>query len=141
MAATKNVLHGSPSAADLLELGVTGGHLKVAAGVDFLLKDVGPVVAAGNDQTNAAALPYTINVVSGADDAKGVILPAAAIGLVRIVFTSEDTVGLIVYPGAADTINGGTHTTGSVTIENHTMAIFVAESAVNWIAHYTVHAH
>ena len=137
MAATKNILHGSPSAADSLELGVSSGITQVASGCDLKLLDIGTVAATGTDQTDAAELIHTINNVTGANATVGVILPTAVAGLVRMVYTPTATHALLIYPGAADSINGGTHTTGSVSIAAKSLAVFVASSTSNWVARYT----
>ena len=51
----------------------------------FIFNDIDAVAAAGSAQNDAAELTGVVNVVSAADGTKGVILPAAAAGLVRIV--------------------------------------------------------
>ena len=137
MAATKNILAGSPSAADTLELGASGGIVQGASGCDLMLLDIGTIAAAGSDQTDAAALIHTINNVSGANGTVGVILPTAVAGLVRYVYTPTATHALLIYPGADDSINGGTHTTGAVSIAAKSLAAFVAISTSNWVARYT----
>lgn len=135
MAATKNVIEATSSST--LEVGADSQAIHFASGSDLKLLDVGSVAAAGSDQTDAAALTYTVNNVTGADGTVGVILPTAVAGMVRIVYTPTSTNALLIYPGADDSINGGTATTGSVSIAAKSLAIFVALSASNWVARYT----
>ena len=90
------------------------------------------VAAAGAAATTAtAATVYGVIVATGADGTKGIKLPTAAAGKVAIV---KNTVAQIlkVYPGTDDKINGGTATTGSLSMAASTSAVFVAYDAENW---------
>ena len=90
------------------------------------------VAAAGAAATTAtAATVYGVIIATGADGTKGVKLPTAAAGKVAIV---KNTVAQIlkVYPGTDDKINGGTATTGSLSMAASTSAVFVAYDAENW---------
>ena len=90
------------------------------------------VAAAGAAATTATAAPvYGVIVATGADGTKGIKLPTAAAGKVAIV---KNTVAQIlkVYPGTSDKINGGTATTGSLSMAASTSAVFVAYDAENW---------
>ena len=49
-----------------------------------------------------------VNVVTGADGTKGVILPAAIAGIQVDVYSSVATNGLKIYPASGDDINDGT---------------------------------
>ena len=89
------------------------------------------VAAAGNDNTNAAALGAGINIVSAADGTKGVILPAAVAGKVVIVKGTAAAI-LKVYPASGDQINELTVTTGALSMASKTAAIFVAADATTW---------
>lgn len=66
---------------------------------------VATVAAAGTNQGNAAALSLGFNLVTGADDTKGVVLPAAVAGSVVIIKVG-DGADLKVYPASGDVING-----------------------------------
>lgn len=73
-----------------------------------LIGGVAAVAAAGSAQADAGALTGAINVVSAADDAKGVVLPTslAESDVVVVVNTVSNKV-LKVYPPLAGAINGG----------------------------------
>ena len=138
MAATKNVIAGSPSAADTLELGVSGGYVQVAAGVDFYLADVGPITgSATNTQAGGTALSYTINNVTSGADTHAVTLPVAVVGMVRIVYVGTGAFCINIFPNVGASINGGTGD-ASIAIKEKTWAIFIAVSTTNWISQYTV---
>lgn len=94
------------------------------------------VAAAGSAQGDAAALTGKVNIVTGSDGTKGVILPSAQAGLEVTVYNSVATNGLKVYPATSDDINDGT-VNAAVTIEGKTMAIFKALDATTWGAIYT----
>ena len=138
MAATKNVIAGSPSAADTLELGVTGGYVQVAAGVDFYLADVGAITASATDtQAAGTALSYTINNVTSGADTHAVTLPTAVVGMVRIVYVGTGAYAVKIYPASGAAINGGSGD-AAIAIKEKTWAIFIAVSTTNWISQYTV---
>jgi hypothetical protein len=65
---------------------------------------VATVAATGADQSGAAAITTGFTLVTGADDAKGVKLPAAAAGLMCIIKVG-DGADLKVYPNTDDAIN------------------------------------
>ncbi|HYH63686.1 MAG TPA: hypothetical protein VD866_03215 [Urbifossiella sp.] len=94
------------------------------------------VAAAGSAQGDAAALSDGLNVVSGADGTKGVILPEAVAGRRVSVYTSDATNGLKVYPATGDDVNDGT-TNAAVTIEGKTHSIFEAVDDTTWAAVFT----
>jgi hypothetical protein len=50
----------------------------------------------------------------------------------RFTIVNQAAAILLVYPFTADTINGGTHTSGYVSIPATTVAVFTAVSAVDW---------
>jgi hypothetical protein len=100
------------------------------------LGDFAEVTAAGSAQGDAASLTGVVNVVAGADNTKGVVLPAAAEGLTCVVYSSVATNGLKVYPATGDDINDGTTNT-AVTIEGETLAIFLALDDTTWSAMFT----
>lgn len=102
--------------------------------------ELGNVAAAGNSQGTATALSYVVNNVTAADGTKGVVLganPGATASRIQIVYNSVATNGLVVYPPASGTINGGS-ANAAVTIEGKTLALFFSTDATNWAAIYTV---
>ena len=124
--------------ATLQTLTVTGA-LTASGGVTGALTGnvtlpVAAVAAAGNDNTNAAAITaYGVVHATGADGTKGVKLPAAAAGKVVIIKNSDAANAILkVYPGASDKINSGTATTGSLNMAAKTAAMFVAIDDVDW---------
>ncbi len=98
-----------------------------------------PVAATGSVIGNAAALSAGFQVVTGADDTKGVVLPAAAPGKVVEVYSSQATNGLKVYPPVNGTVNDGSANT-AVTIEGKSLARFIGTSATNWAASFVTNA-
>lgn len=105
----------------------------------FLLTSIASVNAAGTVIANATALTGTVNVVAGADDAKGVVLPAAVAGQIILVYSSQATNGLKVYAPVNSSINGGTANT-AIVIEGKSLALFVPTNATNYAAIFTVNA-
>ena len=89
------------------------------------------VAAAGTDQTNGAAVTTGFTLVSAADATKCIILPTAVAGSVCIIKNADAAV-LPIFPFAADTINGLTHTTGSLDIAASTSVMLVAYDATDW---------
>ena len=97
------------------------------------------VTAAGNSLATAGSISATggsLVVVSGADNTKGVVLPALAdVPAGQLFMIQNNTAGqtLEVYPAAADTI--GTVGDGlPVTIAALSMLICVKADATQWIA-------
>jgi hypothetical protein len=122
-------LQGGPSHSDTLILGAASEILRFGS--------TGAVTPAGTDHTNGGTLIYTVNVVTGADNTKGVVLPVpAAAGQIAIVYSATATNGLKVYPGLAGTINGGS-ANAAVTIEGKTAAICVSTDTANWAVVFT----
>lgn len=99
------------------------------------------VTAAGSVIGNAASISSTLglSIVAGADDTKGVVLPAAQIGKEIKVYNNQATNGLKVYPPVNSTINGGS-ANAAITIEGLTLAIFVGTSTTNWAAMFTANS-
>jgi hypothetical protein len=98
---------------------------------------VATVSGAGTDQTDAAAVTAPFTVVDNNDGTVGVILPTAVAGKVVEVYAALTTNALKIYPPTGGSINGGTATTGSISIEGMSVATFVGTSATNWGAIYT----
>lgn len=100
---------------------------------------VGTATATGSNQGDAAALgTAVVQVVSAGDDTKGVILPTAAAGDLRIVLNSGSA-GLKIYPNTDDKINNGS-ADAAITILENTLAILVATAADNWGAIFTANS-
>lgn len=94
---------------------------------------VATVAAAGANQGNAAAIATGFTLVSAADATKGVILPAAAAGLICFVKNNAAAV-LKVYPNTSDAINA-IAADGAFSMASLTSCIFIAYDAVTW---YTI---
>lgn len=98
------------------------------------------VAAAGSVIGNATALGSVgVSTVSGADDAKGVVLPAAARGKVHFVYSNQATNGLKVYPPVNGSINDGT-ANAAVVIEGKSLAVFVGTNSTNWASIFTANS-
>jgi len=89
------------------------------------------VAADGSANTDAAAVTEGFTLVTAADGTKGVILPSAVAGMQCILKNAESS-NLKVYPGASDKINGGTATTGSLTLAADTSCLLVAYDTTDW---------
>ncbi len=82
---------------------------------------------------NATALTHAVNQVAAADDAKGVRLSGLS---AQIVWSSQATNGLKVYPPVNSTINGGS-ANAAIVIEGLSMALCVPTNATNIAVQYT----
>lgn len=90
------------------------------------------VAAAGADQSGATAMTAALNVVTGADGAKGVALPAAAVGYGTVLVYNSDASGnLLVYPASGDDINDNTANV-HVLLAGKSIGLFVALDAATW---------
>lgn len=120
--------------ATLQTLTVTGALTASSGITGNVTLPVAAVAAAGNDNTNAAAITaYGVVHATGADGTKGVKLPAAAAGKVVIIKNADAANAILkVYPGASDKINSGTATTGSLNMAAKTAAMFIAIDDVDW---------
>lgn len=100
--------------------------------------EAGTAAAAGSAQGDATALGSAaiVHAVTGGDGTKGVKLPTAVAGDVKIVLNSG-AAGLKIYPNTDDKINNGS-ANAAITILKDTMAILVATAADNWAAVFTV---
>jgi len=98
------------------------------------LLGVSAVTAAGSSISDAAALANGINIVTGADGTKGVILPVAVAGMQVIV--KGVTAGVLkVYPQASSVINALSASAAISLASGAVPAIFVASSTTQW---YTI---
>jgi hypothetical protein len=86
--------------------------------------------AAGSTQANATALAEGLNVVSGADATKGVVLPTAVAGATVIVKSTAGAV-LKIYPATGGTINA-LSANGALSIAASTSVMLVASSTTQW---------
>lgn len=89
------------------------------------------ITAAGSAQGDAAQMYHGLNVVTGADGTKGVILPTALAGM--IVYVKGVTAGVLkVYPKTGGTINA-LSANGAISLASGaTPAIFIASSSTQW---------
>lgn len=94
---------------------------------------VATVAAAGSLKTDAAALTADLNIVTAADNAKGVALPAAVAGDEITVVNTVTNKTLLVYPKDSDdaSINGGT-TDAAVEVGPGKSAKFVCLDGTHW---------
>lgn len=90
------------------------------------------LAATGTVITNAAAITSRFTIVSGADNAVGVQLPAAKPGDVYLVYSSVASNGLKVYPQTNGAINNGS-ANAAFAMEGQTLHMFVASTALNWL--------
>jgi hypothetical protein len=103
--------------------------------------DVANAAALGTVIGNATQLSHAINIVTGANDAAGVILPVAAPGK-RVEVYNQDTNGthgLKCYPAVNSSINNAA-ANAAVNIEGWTLARFVGLSSTLWASSFTVNA-
>ena len=104
----------------IVELNATTNLLAVSA-----------VTAAGSAIGDAAQLSQGLNVVTGADGTKGVILPVAVPGMQVIV--KGVTAGVLkVYPKSGSTINALSAIAAISLASGAIPAVFVASSATQW---------
>jgi predicted RecA/RadA family phage recombinase len=92
----------------------------------------GTVAAAGSVQGDAAALAEGFNLVTAADDTKGVLLPSAVAGMVVIVKSSVSNKILKVWPATGDAINAIAANSAMSLASGPTVAMFVAYDATTW---------
>lgn len=135
----------SSGAANQLGVGTYAGMCVEASGSgdDYAIVDlnvqsnllaVSAVTAAGSVIGDAAQLSQGLNVVTGADGTKGVILPTAVPGMQVIV--KGVTAGVLkVWPKTGATINALSASAAMSLASGATPAIFVASSATQW---YTI---
>lgn len=95
------------------------------------LMAVSSITAAGSLISDAGQLTSGLNLVTGADGTKGVILPVAVPGAVVII--KGLTAGVLkVYPKASSTING-LSASGALSVTTGLMPLtFIASSATQW---------
>jgi predicted RecA/RadA family phage recombinase len=129
-------------AANQLGVGTYAGLAAEAtiSGADYAVVDlnaasnligVAAVTAAGSTSADAGQLSTGLNVVTGADGTKGVILPVAVPGMQVIV--KGVTAGVLkVYPVTSSTINALTASAALSLATGAIPVILVASSATQW---------
>jgi predicted RecA/RadA family phage recombinase len=88
-------------------------------------------VAATGTGSGDGPVATGFTLVSAANGTKAVTLPTAAAGKVCII-KNNAAANLLVFPNTADKIDGGTATTGSLTMAQYTTAMFIAYDATDW---------
>jgi hypothetical protein len=88
------------------------------------------VAATGTVQGDAAAITTGFTLVTGADDAKGVLLPTAAAGLICIIKVGPGA-DLKVWPNTSDTINKGA-ADAAITVVDDVCFALIAYDATDW---------
>lgn len=140
MAATKNILAGSPSAGDTLELGTSGGIIQIGAGVRFKNANVGAITASSTDsQAAGTVLAYDINRVTSGADTHAVTLPTPTGGEDILVQVTTGAYAVKVYPHSGGSINGGTGD-AAVVCKEALPQRFVALSSTAWSWQGTVNS-
>ena len=122
---------GSISGATALSGAAVTGTTSVTASGDLYIASA-TVAAAGSNQSGATQIAGGFTLVSAADDAKGVKLPAAVAGRICIVKNAVTNKALLLYPATDDKINGGTATSGSLSLSGGTIAMLIAYDATDW---------
>jgi len=132
----------SSGAANQLGVGTYAGILveTAASGDDYAIVDlnaptnllaVAAVTAAGSTAADAAQLSQGLNVVTGADGTKGVILPVAVPGMQVIV--KGVTAGVLkVYPKTSTTINALSASAAISLASGAIPVTFVASTTTQW---------
>lgn len=90
------------------------------------------VAAAGSVQGDAGALSEALNVVSAADDTKGVVLPSAVAGMVVHVKSTVSNKILKVWPASGDGINAIAVNSAMSLASGALAATFIAADATTW---------
>jgi len=93
---------------------------------------VATVAASGTGSGDSPIVPG-LTTVSAANATKAITLPSAVPGATCIV-KNLVAATLPVFPATGDTINGGTATTGALTMAASTSAIFVAYDDTAWFS-------
>jgi hypothetical protein len=124
---------GTGVASKAVVLDSSGNHMMPASSMWGLSR--GTLAAAGSSATDAAVIVNQVTVVTGADNAKGVALPAAATTVGPYWVINDTTAKLLVYPvnGGNDNINALAED-AAFTMEAGTMALFIPTSATLWYA-------
>lgn len=124
---------GTGAASKAVVLDANGDYAMPSGGVLALARAA--LVAAGSSATDAAALTQQVQIVTGADAAKGVALPAAATTEGPYIIINDAAAALLVYPvnGGNDNINGLAED-AAFRLAGGEVGIFVPTSATQWYA-------
>ena len=109
---------------------VAAGKAAVYDAGGRVVRNVANPAAAGVNQGDATALTTDLNVVTGADGAKGVVLPTAAAGMSIAVINTANAV-LLVYPATGGQINA-LGANASFSQGAYEACIFVCTAALQW---------
>jgi hypothetical protein len=93
---------------------------------------VAAVAAAGSIQGDAGALFEGFNVVSAADDTKGVVLPSAVAGMQVIIKSTVSNKILKVWPATGDAINAIPANSAMSLASGPTPVMLIAADATTW---------
>lgn len=121
--------------ADTLEI---TKQLRVGKNAELLIegevkKTAAPLAAAGSSASDATRVVKPVSVVTGADGAKGVALPAAETNLERVIINDSNTYALKVYPvsGGNDSINELAEDE-AIIVGPSQRSVFVATTSGQW---------
>lgn len=100
--------------------------------LDYLNERVN-IAAAGSNQATAALLTGDVNIVSGADNAKGVVLPAISLTTSQnvTVVNASPTASLLIYPASGGKINA-LSTDAALTLGPNQEVTLRRDSAAQW---------
>lgn len=105
-----------------LRLNPTRSHFRLSSAT---------AAAAGSTNADATVIGEGFTLVTAADGTKGVKLPAPSPGAICVVKNGAAAI-LKVYPGTGKKINGGTATTGALSMAANTSCVFVAYDTTDW---------
>jgi hypothetical protein len=94
------------------------------------------ITAAGTTSADATALPVanTFAIIAGGGANSGIKLPSTAELLRKFIIVNPTANAILLYPPTSGTINGGTATTGTVTIPANGYIEVMRYSATGWAA-------
>lgn len=125
-------LEAATAQGDLIECAIV--DITSSSVGNYVSSDIGTIAAAGNSQGTATAIVKKVTSVTAADGTKGVVLPAAAAGLVYELGNAANAV-LKLYPNTSDTINSGS-ANAAIDVAAYKWARCIAYDATNWIVMY-----
>ena len=124
-------LDAATAQGDVIEAAFT--HVQAHTSDTYADGDTAILAAAGTTQGTAGIIASKLTYVTLSDGTKGVVLPTASAALVYEVVNTVGDQTLKVYPGASDTLNGGTVNV-PLTLAVGGWAKFVADDSTNWTA-------
>ena len=127
--ATSKKLSVTVAGTEAASLNATG--LTLAASTAGIVYTPATLAATGTVQGDAAAIAAKVSTVTGADAAKGVILPATPVVGAEYIIINTAAAVLKVYPGSGDTINATAADT-AVSIAASVVVQCVATSTAAW---------